>query len=212
MSIASTLLRNISLNLGQMRKRDNGKFMHSLTWRMVKVCEKNDSASCRVTSMGSSMMKSSGPPRWSWRGGMGDLANSWRMLVKSGFLKSHAFSLSEMPSSSMRTWLANDGLSSKSFFTLVSWLNIFLPLPLNLSSRKIYFWQDSVNARSARDKFLRFVSANGSLASYSTMETSRSSERRERSCVWDSVIAHICTHNFTHKVIRTTVTIHKNQW
>ena len=81
-------------------------------------------------------------------------------------------------SSSMRTRLANDGLSSKDFFAFVSCLNILLPLP-NMSFRKIYFWQDSVNARSARDKFLSFASADRSFASCSTMETNRSSERRE---------------------------------
>ena len=163
-----------------MRKRGNGTFTHWLTRRMVKVCEKKDSASCRVMSMGFSMINNgfSSPPRWSSCGGRGDLANSRRILVKLGSMKNDAFSLLEMPSWTMRTRLANDGLWSKNFFTFFSCLDAFLPLP-NMSSRKIYLWQDCVNARSARDKFLRFLSAKGSFASCSMMETSRSSERRE---------------------------------
>ena len=118
------------------------------------------------------------PPKWSKCGGIGDLVNSWRMLVKLGSLKSDALSLGEMLSLTMRTWLANDGLFSKKIFTFLSCLDVILPLP-NMSSRKIYFWHDLVNARSARDKFLRSLSANGSFESCSTMETIRSSGRRE---------------------------------
>ena len=133
--------------------------------------------------MGSSMMNadiSRGTPKWSSCGGVGDLANSWRMLVKLGFLRSDVLCRSEKPSSSMRTRLANDGMSSKNLFTFVSCLNTFLLLLPNMSSRKIYFWQDWVNAGSARYKLLRSLSEDGKVASFSTIEASSSFGRREK--------------------------------
>ena len=85
-----------------------------------------------------------------------------------------------MSSLTMRTRLANDGFSSKNLFFIFICLNMPPRLPPNtMSFRKICFWQYWVNARSARDKFTRFSSANGSSATCSTMEASRSSERRE---------------------------------
>ena len=123
-----------------MRKKCNGKFTHSPTRRMVKVCEKNDSPSCRMTSMGSSRLPSS--PRQSPCGGMGDLTNNWRMLAKLGSMKINAYFSNEMLRWTMWTLLANVGLLSKNFFTSVSCLDIFLPLSTNMRSRKIYFRHD----------------------------------------------------------------------
>ena len=164
-------------HLSQPGADEEKMFTHSPTRRMVKVCEKNDSPSCRMTSMGSSRLPSS--PRQSPCGGMGDLTNNWRMLAKLGSMKINAYFSNEMLRWTMWTLLANVGLLSKNFFTSVSCLDIFLPLSTNMKSRKIYFRHDPMNARSARDKTLRFASANGSFATCSMMETSRSSERRE---------------------------------
>ena len=144
------------------------------------------SLQCRMTSRGSSLIVYENvSPRLKWRscGGMGDLASNWRVPVELGNVALSSrdsgprdWACPHGTSSISRTRFANDGLSSKNFFTPVSCLDIFFLVPY-LSCRNMYFWQDSVNARSARDEFLRSTSRtrNGNFVNCSTSEA----ERRE---------------------------------